>query len=187
MLLGSLEAGFHEQTRLQPDILEALNAPIADPKQLKRRLLVALFPSPGVLLRSVLAWLLGRTTPLDVACAGLADHGRRLARLAITESMMTLRLPGELLKLGRDLQADFPEILEHLGDADLISLLGEIDPTPDTGRGSGAEDWSDLHDRMHFIADLFRSYQERRSLFGAPFTAEQVRVLEAGGLPPGQL
>ena len=31
---------------------------------------------------------------------------------------------------------------------------------PKAKRESGADDWSDLNDRMHFIADLFRAYQE---------------------------
>jgi len=92
-----------------------------------------------------------------------------------------------ILKLGQDLRTDFPEILKRIGNSELQSLLDEIDPTPDTVRGSGAEDWSDLYDRMHFIADLFRAYQERHNLFGAPFTAEQVRILKAGSRPSGQL
>ncbi len=187
MLLGSLEIGFHEQTRLQPEILEALNAPVAGPKQFKRSLLMALFPGPGSLLRLALAWLLRRTYPLNDACGRLADHARELTHLVITELMMTLSLPGELLKLGRDLRAEFPEVLERIGNADLRSLLDEMDPTPETVRGSGAEDWSDLRDRMHFIADLFRCYQERQHLFDAPFTAEQVRILKAGSRPPSQL
>ena len=34
MLLANLEIGLHEQTRLQPEINEALDAPVVDPKQL---------------------------------------------------------------------------------------------------------------------------------------------------------
>ncbi len=187
MLLGSLQIGFHEQTRLQPEILQALNAPVAGTKELKRRLLVALFPTPGPFFRLGLAWLLRRTSPLDDACDGLAEQARGLARLVITECVMTLGLPGELLKLGRDLRVEFPESLKSIGDVELRSLLKVIDPTPDSMRGSGADDWSDLRERMHFIADLFRSHQERRSLFDPPFSAEQVRMLKTGSRPPGQL
>jgi hypothetical protein len=40
---------------------------------------------------------------------------------------------------------------------------------------------------MHFIADFFRVYQERESLFDAPFTAGQLEVLTMGRRPDGQL
>ena len=44
-----------------------------------------------------------------------------------------------------------------------------------------------MRQRIHFIADLFRVYQERAALFGEPFTAEQVLVIKAGGRPAGPL
>ena len=56
------------------------------------------------------------------------------------------------------MRANFREVLQRIDNAELRSLLDEIDPTPDSVRGSGAEDCSDLHDRMHFVADLFRAY-----------------------------
>jgi hypothetical protein len=65
--------------------------------------------------------------------------------------------------------------------------MAQVDPTPDTTRGSGARDWSDLKQRIHFIADLFRVYQEKAKLLGPPFTPEQVTVLKAGGRPAGRL
>jgi hypothetical protein len=66
-------------------------------------------------------------------------------------------------------------------------LLGRIDPTPDSTRGSGARDWSNLEERVHFIADLFRVYQERPAVLSEPFTAEQVAVIKAGGRRSGRL
>jgi len=66
-------------------------------------------------------------------------------------------------------------------------LLEQIDPTPDNLHGSGAVDWANLPDRLHFIADLFRCYQESPDLFEPPFTPDQVAVLKAGGLPGGDL
>ena len=44
-----------------------------------------------------------------------------------------------------------------------------------------------LAERIHFIADFFRVYQERPTLLSDPFTAEQVAVIKSGGRPPGRL
>jgi hypothetical protein len=72
-----------------------------------------------------------------------------------------LTLPPDLvLRLGRDVPADFPELLRQLSLAELLALLARIDPTPDSVRQSGTDDWSNFADRMHFITDLFRAYQE---------------------------
>ena len=188
MLLGNLSIGLHEQTRLQPEITEALDAPFADPIPLTRGLLRTLFPHrPSVLLRILWARLRGRTTPLDIAWRDLATQVRVLAHRAITESLMTLALPHEVVRLGRDLLGPFPERLKRIENVELRALAQRVDPTPDTPIGSGAEDWADLPERMHFIADLFRAYQERPALFSPPFTPEQVSVLKEGGRPAGQL
>jgi hypothetical protein len=36
-----------------------------------------------------------------------------------------------------------------------------------------AEDWADFKERMHFITDFFRAYQEGQLLFDPPFTEDQ--------------
>ena len=56
-------------------------------------------------------------------------------------------------------------------------LLARIDPTPDSPRESGAADWADLGDRVHFIADMFRCFQESPFLFDPPFTRAQLERL----------
>jgi len=190
MLLANLEIGFHEQTRLQPEIADALDAPVVDPLELKRRLLQAVLPQPGLFLRLrwFLEWLLGRTTPLDQVSRQLTELAREAVHSAITESLMTLTLSeGERLRLGRDVRAEYPPTLAQIAHPELQTLLAQLDPTPNSTRGSGAEDWADLADRMHFIAELFRSYQGQPRLFRAPFTAEQVRLLKAGKRPSGPL
>jgi len=53
--------------------------------------------------------------------------------------------------------------------------------------GTGAEDWAGFPERMHYIADLFRGFQEDRSLLGPPFTPLQVAALRAGRMPSGRL
>ena len=49
-VLANLEIGFHEQTRLQPEIREALDAAYATQEDLGRRALEALFPSARALV-----------------------------------------------------------------------------------------------------------------------------------------
>jgi hypothetical protein len=92
-----------------------------------------------------------------------------------------------VLSLGRDVPGMFPVDLKRIDNPDLRALLGRIDPTPDTTRGSGADDWSILTERIHFIADLFRVYQERPTLLSEPFSAEQVAMIKSGGRPAGDL
>lgn len=65
--------------------------------------------------------------------------------------------------------------------------LLRIDPTADSMRGTGTEDWSDFRDRMHFITDFFRGFQEDRALLGPPFKPDQVAELRAGRRPEGRL
>ena len=125
LLLANLEIGFHEQTRLQPEIAAAMDAAIIEPKEFTRRLLKALFPYRGWLARFRL-WLtrlLTGPTPLDRAVEALLTEARRLARLFITEHMMSIDLAGTRLKLGDDLTAEFPPELATITHADLRALL----------------------------------------------------------------
>ena len=52
---------------------------------------------------------------------------------------------------------------------------------------SGATDWSDLHQRMHYIVHLFRAFHAQQDLFDAPFTPQQVERFLAGVIPEGDL
>ena len=191
LLLANLEIGFHEQTRLQPEIAEALNVAFDDPEVFMRRLLVAIFPSYYWLIYlplSALRQLLKRPTLFELAAIALVAEARQQARQLVTEYMMTIGLPhGVRLHLGRDLKAEFPSSLQHITDPDLCLLLEQIDPTPDSPRDSGAYDWANLSERLHFIADLFRCYQEVSDLCEPPFTAEQVAALKADRIPEGPL
>ena len=95
---------------------------------------------------------------------------------------MALDLAGTPLRLGDDLQVKFPESLSRLNHPDLLDLLARIDPTPDSMQDTGARDWADLPDRLHFIADLFRGYQEHPSLLAPPFAAAEVDIIKSGGM-----
>lgn len=112
----------------------------------------------------------------------------RLIRQVITDHLMTLHLSGtEVLRLGRDLPGTYPAALAEIRNARLREMLARVDVTPDSVKESGAEDWADLTDRMHYVADFFRVYQERRHLFDAPFTPRQVELLKSGVRPYGRL
>ena len=75
MLLANLYVGFHEQRRLQPEIAEALDAPIEDPEQVVARLLDAHLPGGAWLLRMrrALQRLLGLESPLDRAVGAIVS------------------------------------------------------------------------------------------------------------------
>lgn len=184
MLLANLEIGFHEQTRLQPEIRAAMDAPIYDPEALRRRLLVELFPDAHSRVRLAILSLSNKAAGLLAARDRLAAEAQRLGRLAVTEHLMTLELSrGRLLRLGRDLPGDPPDVLKTIASGDLRALLARVDPTPDSHAGTGSADWSDLRQRMHFIADLFRTVHADKTLFDPPFTAEQLIALRSGQRP----
>lgn len=190
LLLANIEIGFHEQTRLQPEIAAALDAAVLDRTDFQRRLIKALFPNRGWFARIRLFFLrlLDRSSPFDRALDALLAEARRRARLLITAYMMTLGLPhGVILRLGEDLPVGFPASLQQLSLADLCAMLEQVDPTPDSPRDSGAVDWALLPDRLHFIIDMFRCYHEQADLFDPPFTPEQVRMLKAERMPEGRL
>lgn len=190
LLLANLEIGFHEQTRLQPEIREALDTGLPDARVLTDALARELLPPRSIALRLRLAIrrLLGGTTPLEAAAAAWLAVLRARVRAVLTEHLMTLELPRERrLRLGQDVPGDFPPPLRDLTNRELIALLARIDPTTDRVAESGTRDWADLADRMHFIADLFRCFQGDAVLFDAPFTADQVSEMRAGRRPAGPL
>ena len=190
MLLANLEIGFHEQTRLQPEINAALSAPIIDPKEFRRDLLRELYPGRGWLSDALgrLMGLFGRNKALNEAIDAFVTVARRQAQGLITETLMTIELPGpRLLKLGDDLPDSFPPDLETITNPDLRALLAQIDPTPDSTAKSGARYWGDLPDRIHFIADMFRCYEITPELFNPPFTPEQTAAIKEGRRPAGRL
>ncbi len=188
LLLANLEIGFHEQTRLQPDIQEALNAPVVPLPTLAANLLKEL---KGGWLAS-LGWLalrlLGRLKELDVAVQALTGLLQSQAQVIITETMMTIDLPGyPRLRLGEDVPGPFPPMLALLMNPELRALLVQVDASPDTPAGSEAQDWGRLTDRLHFIADLFRRFALDPALFEPPFTPAQTQAIQQGQVPAGEL
>lgn len=179
LLYGNLLIGLHEQTRLQSFIAGAMDAPFDE-------------QSYEPVLAAEPAWLEKVTRPAlrGLLAALKKDFEGRWEHLA-TRYMMTLSLPrGNLLHLGKDIPVGvtpFPAVLDPLEYEALKKLVSGYDPNLDSLRGSGARNWTELGNRMAFIADLFRSRQQDRSLFEPPFSDEQLAALALGKRPNGPL
>ena len=111
----------------------------------------------------------------------------RLAREVITDSFMVLSLPGRVLALGTHLPDAYPEALAEPADADLIELLARFEPIPPAPDDCGARDWSELDQRMHYIAHMFRVFHLSKELSRPPFSPEQVASFSHGVVPDGDV
>ena len=184
IVLANLEIGLHEQTRLQPEISEALDVAGVTEQELGRHLLGALFPRVAPRRQ----WLARPATAvLGRLGARLQRELTEVSRAVITRCFMVLMLPGTVLALGRNLDATYPEILRTLENAELEELVARFEPKPPAVDDCGARDWTELAQRMHYISHLFRCYHERADLGDAPFTPEQVERFRAGVVPDGDL
>jgi hypothetical protein len=100
---------------------------------------------------------------------------------------MVLSLPGRVLALGTHLADAYPESLRDPGDPDLAELFAQFEPVPPAVDDCGARDWSDLHQRMHYIVHLFCAFHLSKDLTRPPFTPEQVASFGRGLVPEGEL
>jgi hypothetical protein len=184
MLYGNCLIGLHEQTRLQPQIEDAMDAPVDEIDQLVDRH-VKPGPHSGFLAR-----IFGAVErPIE-------ELAKKLWERIATRFLMSLSLPGgKTLPLGRDIPrahaapAFIPAPLADILDpAELKELLAQYDRARgDTDERTASVDWCQLEDRMNFIVNLFRSRQQDQALLEPPFTDAQRAVLETGKMPPGEL
>ena len=183
-VLANLEIGFHEQTRLQPEIREGLDAASATKEDLGRRALEALFPSTArwwpVLRRPAAA-------AVGMFAADAQRAASRLAREVITESFLVLALPGRVLTLGTHLTDPYPDALRDPADTELTELLARFEPVAPAPDDCGARDWSDLDQRMHYIVHLFCAFHLQEDIARPPFTETQVASFSRGVVPDGEL
>lgn len=173
--LGNLLIGLHEQVRLQPIIAEAIHAPVDQ----------------------VLGEPVRLITPLGNRISGWVHKAflgisRRVFSTVATQLFMAIYLPAGELRLGRDVRSpildqDYPPDLQTIELKRVKEILDTLDWTPDTLRGSRAVNWGDLDDRMNYIVDFFRCYQQNAELFEPPFTAEQMAEIDVGRVPGGRL
>ena len=185
LYLANLEIGWHEQTRLQPEILEALDAPMLELRELGLRIIEALEPGASrwpAIVRTPLAFVLG------TAAWPLARAARALVREVITSTLMTLRLPGDRVAwLGHNLELPTAPTLSGRAGDDLLAVLQRFGCNLPCTRDCGATDWTGLDARLHYIAHLFRALHDDASLFDPPFTNAQLEAMMAGRLPDGAL
>ncbi|MGE3472777.1 MAG: hypothetical protein AB7O28_20660, partial [Vicinamibacterales bacterium] len=105
MFLANVRIGLHEQTRLQPEIQEAMDAAVLDVAATTARVLAALDR----------AMPLGRPVRTGIArqaarrlAAHLARELAAVVRVGVTDHLMTLALPGGARHLGRDVPGTYP-------------------------------------------------------------------------------
>ncbi|MBL7826030.1 MAG: hypothetical protein JNJ57_05325, partial [Saprospiraceae bacterium] len=159
-------------------------------EEFKRQVMDTLFPKSPWLkwVGPIYKFIFQEPTPIDDLLQRFAEQARLRLRRFLTDKMMFLGFPGGAnLPLGADLSAGFSANLRSLEDPELLNLLAGIDPTPDSLLDTGAIDWADLPDRLHFIADLFRCFHQHTDLLLAPFLDEQVAALKNETLPSGPL
>jgi len=173
MLHANLCIGLHEQTRLQPEIGEALDAPYVTAEELGRMICGTSRPR--------LARVVG------VLAQPVQGYVARFSREIITHSFMVLSLPGRILALGTHLPDAYPEALHELVDEELIVLVSQYEPVAPAPDDCGAEDWAALEQRMHYIVHLFRVFHVHADLASPPFTDAQVQQFLAGVVPTGDL
>jgi hypothetical protein len=170
IFLANLLVGLHEQIRLQPHIAEALEAPAAT--------VHAHFPG----------WL-GE----PAASSPQVWHALyRLGQQVLTRTMLFITTPAGDLRLGQNVRpplghTKFPDPLVKIENERLRQLLQAWDWSNDTLTGTAAVNWASLADRMHFIADLFRSHQQSDQLLLPPFLPAQARLIRDGRIPAGVL
>ena len=188
ILLANLKVGLHEQTRLQPEIAAAVDAPISTAEDLGARVLHRLVPASRT-------WPRLAHAPLAAVIGWLAARVRRDAVKAtqevVTHALMVLAIPlangaYASLGLGRDLVAPVPEAFATSHPV-LETFVLQYDPCPPGGTQCAAKDWCDLRQRMHYIVHLFRAYADTASLSGPPFTPQQVASFRSGVVPNGEL
>jgi hypothetical protein len=138
MLLSNTLIGYHEQTRLQPEIKAALDGPILDEMGYMQRLLTSLFPRTAAFLwltRNLIMRALGRPPLLELAIRGLLASALASLRESLTEALMTISIPKNIqLRLYRDLTGAYPADLQQITNSDLRLLLEQIDPAKITWR-----------------------------------------------------
>ncbi len=178
VLAGNIAAVAHEQRRLQADITDALDAGLLD--------------FGNDLCGTVHGqWAEELLRPLGAEIrAHITPHLEAIWQEIATHTLMTLCLPDETLDLGRDVprlpgqDTLFPPVLVCLNQPMLCALMAEWDATNGTGVGSAAHDWANLHQRMSFIVNLFRSRQQFLHLTTPPFSSNDLAWMDDDELPP---
>jgi hypothetical protein len=183
ILTANVQIGLHEQIRLQPNIARGLDTPVEIVEGWLRRRIFDRLP------------FVHHDDAHELSAPHVTPLAHTLTRLwckHATNHVMTLAMPGLVLHLGHDVpvmpgRPMFPEGLDELEHGVLIDLARAYDRSWNTTVGSGAADWTQLDDRMHYIVDLFRSRHAEDVLHEPPFDPSQVRAMREGRVPAGHL
>lgn len=187
VMLANCLTGLHEQIRLDGPIDDSLSAPFTSQGGVSKLLadeLKAILPSfldpvVDVIINFFLA------TTLD-------EKFEAWWLKAATEFMMTLAVPGDLLRLGADVPGwpdgkAFPDALATIENPQLRRVLSQYDDNVDSLKGSARGHWDVLSDRMNYIIDLFRTNQQNATIWLPAFFDEQTESIYAGHVPAGEL
>ena len=164
MLLANLRLAVYEQQRLQTCLVLA----VAEPR-----------------IRAYAAF--GRRPPPS------PRTDKAMARLA-TRSLFAVDLGGETVPVHRDLErprgeAFLPPTLRTIENSELRDLLEGLDrmhldvPATWEGEGTAVDDWTDIDQRMAFVAALFRSRQQYHRVWNPPFPDADVAAIASGRRP----
>ena len=185
MLLANAQTGLHEQIRLQPYIAGSLNAPIEET-------LGAIWDDHGA--HAEQHSLLDRVHALwDRLGAAIVHDAEKAWGMFSAEELMTLSVPGQVLRLGDTLppvrgKPLYPRDLVQIQNEGAHDLLMQYDALDPHAQGEvGADDWSALAQRMRYILALFRSRQQEASMLQQPFSSAQLTSLWANRVPTGPL
>lgn len=190
ILHANILIGFHEQTRLQPEIAESLDAANIDPQDVKDYLTDLIVNNTNLKGKIIyfLRWLIGGTRLFKETIERLVNTAEKHIRRVITKNLMTLTFPPDTcLHLGDKLEAAYPTDLKEISNSQLLSLLEQIRTSANADYGAACNDWADLKQRIHYIANLFRCYHETKDLFNDPFTDQQLAIIKTGGVPESRL
>lgn len=167
--LANIQIGLHEQTRLQPQILAAMDSAVTGLES-------------GLEMK-----LRDKVMQLQIRDKLLERKFGELSRLIITDAMMVLTLPDRTLMLSENITRLFPEDLIQIETPQLQAVVERYGVLPPGRDDCGAEDWSVLAQRMRYISHLFRAYHEDATLTAAPFTEAQLADIAQGKIPDGAL
>jgi CRP-like cAMP-binding protein len=165
MLLANFKVGLHEQIRLQPHIAGAMNAPVTDD----------LFD------------VLGSRQLASEARESIMRAWRHLATWAI----MRYQLPYGAVSVSGDVpllpnHRTYPDVLATLEHPELQAVAHRYGTRPGP-RLFKSRDWANLHQRMQFIFNLFRTRQKSLELFDPPFLYQQRLAIGSDLVPTGRL
>lgn len=192
-LLASGWIGLSEQMRLQPVIKGALETPFGDPGAADAGA-ASLDVQVGSLLQLVSGAIPDgrRLLPhLDQHRFDLLSDLQAIWRRVTTRLFLSINMPDGPLALARDVPPvdglRWPAALDTIRLPELATFLAAHDRTRGTGVNSGALDWADLDQRMNYIVNLFRSWQQHPTLLQCPFSDRQLDVMQSGHVPEGPL